>query len=195
MSAPSGFERRTAQKKRSILETTQALFVEKGMASLTISEIAKKAGVSQVSIYNYFSSKEGLLEAIIRKHLEASLSRAEEVLDSDISFKEKIAVIFRLGEEAKDETDAGLLNAIEWKDPMTQRIYGKFIAERQIPFLMRFIEQGKEGGVIKKELSTEAILTYFHANRAMYRNEDLLRKGSDYIANLSHLFFYGILGN
>lgn len=190
----SGFDERTRKKKIEILESARQLVLKKGNDGATIAEIAAVAGVSQVSIYNYFNSKEGLLEALIRGHLDASLERASAILDLQISFKEKVERFFALGNEVDEETDAELLAAIDWANPRIQRIYRRFVEERQVPFLIRFIEEGKEGGAIKADLPTEAILAYFYANMEIYRDEELLKRGTRYIAALSHLFFYGLLG-
>ena len=59
---------------------------------------------------------------------------------------------------------------------------------------MRFIEMGKSGGAIKKDLSDDAIMAYLSANMSIYKNPNLFKKGKDYLISLSHLFFYGLLG-
>ena len=56
-----GFEKRREQKKKDILKAALSLFQQYGVQKVTISEIAKKANVSQVTIYNYFESKDNLL--------------------------------------------------------------------------------------------------------------------------------------
>lgn len=194
MAELSGFERRTLKKKATIRESASRLFFEKGAEATTIAEIARRAGVSQVSIYNYFSSKEGLLEEVIRGHLDASLDAAERILELDLSFRDKMERFLNMGEQLKNETEDELLDAVNWSSPAIQRIYGRFVAERQVPFLIRFIELGKLEGAIDAKLSTDAVLAYFNANMAIYKDENLLKKGKEYLSSLSHLFFYGLLG-
>ncbi len=194
MKGKKGFETRTRKKKQDILKSATDLLRSRGPERATIADIAKRAGVSQVSIYNYFQSKEGLLEAIIRGHLDASLDAADSILDLDVPFKEKIERFFALGFKMKDNTDEELLTAIDWGSPVIQRIYARFVEERQVPFLIRFIEAGKAEGAIRKDLPTEAVLAYYNANMAIYSDENLLKKGTEYLAALSHLFFYGLIG-
>lgn len=55
------------QKKKLILETALELFAESGFHSTSISQIAKKAGISKGLIYNYFESKKEVLDEIIRE--------------------------------------------------------------------------------------------------------------------------------
>lgn len=55
---------KTEARRTKILEAAQSVFAEKGFHDATIAEIARAAGVSEGSIYEYFSSKEGVLFAI-----------------------------------------------------------------------------------------------------------------------------------
>ncbi len=51
-------------RKKLILDTATKVFARQGFQQATITEIAKEAKVSEASIYEYFSTKEGLLFAI-----------------------------------------------------------------------------------------------------------------------------------
>ncbi len=55
-------------RKTQILRTAERIFGEKGFQDTTISEIAKEAKISEASIYEYFSTKEGLLFSIPTKN-------------------------------------------------------------------------------------------------------------------------------
>ena len=57
-----------ATRKTQILKTAERIFGEKGFQETTISEIAKEAKISEASIYEYFSTKEGLLFSIPTKN-------------------------------------------------------------------------------------------------------------------------------
>lgn len=189
-----GFARRTRQTKAAILSAARSLFLSRGPLGTSIADIAREAGVSQVSIYNHFDGKDALLAAVVREHLDAQLTKAEAVLDLELPFTEKVARIFALG-AAEDEavTDESLAN-FDWADPKIQAIYDTFLAERQVPFILRFVDMGKQDGAIKEDLSGEAVVAYMEAFRHISRDPDLLQKGRDYLTSLSHLFFYGILG-
>src|SRR4030067_385446 len=56
-----GFERRRAQSKEDILRAAEELFSRFGADKVSINDIARKAGVSQATIYNNFGSKENLV--------------------------------------------------------------------------------------------------------------------------------------
>ncbi len=58
---------KSKDKSSSIIEAALKVFGEKGYHNATIAEIARAAGVSEATIYEYFGSKEDLLFAIPRE--------------------------------------------------------------------------------------------------------------------------------
>jgi AcrR family transcriptional regulator len=61
-----GFEKRCQNKKEAIMASLE-LFEKFGYNKVTVAEIAKRASVSQVSIYNFFESKENLKKELLNK--------------------------------------------------------------------------------------------------------------------------------
>lgn len=61
-----------------ILEAALELFAHQGFHNTTISQIAKRAGVSKGLIYNYFSSKEDLVGGIIKQAMDTG----EEIMST-----------------------------------------------------------------------------------------------------------------
>jgi AcrR family transcriptional regulator len=69
-----------ASVREAILRSATELFTEKDYSTTTLSEIARRAGVSMSNIYNYFGSKLEILFAVYEPWLDARLDRlAEEV--------------------------------------------------------------------------------------------------------------------
>jgi AcrR family transcriptional regulator len=53
-------ERKKLQTRDTIRETAQRLFGERGFDSVTVAEVARAAGVSEGTVFNYFPTKEDL---------------------------------------------------------------------------------------------------------------------------------------
>ncbi|MET9426356.1 TetR/AcrR family transcriptional regulator [Streptomyces sp. NPDC003036] len=85
---------RAARKRQAIVEAARALFLREGFG-VGMDAIAAEAGVSKVTVYNHFGSKEALFTAVIAGALD-------ETLDDDSS-----AALARLA----DTEDAGDLRA------------------------------------------------------------------------------------
>ena len=60
------FEKIREQKKKLIMETALELFAKKGFDATSMSQVAQKAGISKGLAYNYFKSKQEILDSIIK---------------------------------------------------------------------------------------------------------------------------------
>lgn len=67
-------------KGAAILKAAESIFARKGFHAATISDIAKKAKVSEGTIYEYFSSKEELLFSIPAKTIQQYQDKNREIL-------------------------------------------------------------------------------------------------------------------
>ena len=70
-------EKMRAQARAAILEGALAVFGEKGFGGATTAEVAERAGVSKGLVFNYFPTKDALLEALIEHVLGESLGHWE----------------------------------------------------------------------------------------------------------------------
>ncbi len=68
------------KKAAAILKAAEHIFAQKGFQTATISDIAKKAKVSEATIYEYFSSKEELLFAIPAEIIHQYQEKNREIL-------------------------------------------------------------------------------------------------------------------
>lgn len=64
------------EKSAAILQAAAALFMQLGMSRVTMDDIAKKAGVSKLTVYNHFGTKETLFQTMIRNKCESSMNDA-----------------------------------------------------------------------------------------------------------------------
>src|SRR3954453_17319310 len=81
-------------KRRQIIEGARAVFLAQGFDAASMSDIARKAGVSKGTLYVYFKSKDELFEAITE---EQCSMQAERVFQLDEADRDVAAVLFRLG--------------------------------------------------------------------------------------------------
>jgi len=67
--------------KIKILQSAVDLIIEKGFDNASLREMAKNAGVSNPTIYNYFPSKEKLLYAYIEQKHKVAITTIQEIED------------------------------------------------------------------------------------------------------------------
>ena len=79
--------------RKQIIDATSACFAEHGYDKTTFDDVAKKAGISRTLIYSYFKSKQEFFFAMMDEKHKKYLLQSQEVLESDLSGKEKLRTI------------------------------------------------------------------------------------------------------
>lgn len=84
------------QKRLFIAQSATQLFLEIGYSKLTVSEVAKNAGVAKGSIYKYFDSKEDIVFAIIENEQDSYDKEILSKIQSANTIEEKVLALFDL---------------------------------------------------------------------------------------------------
>ena len=90
-----GFERRKEQSKEEIRKAAGELFSQFGVDKVSIADIARKAGVSQATIYNNFGSKEALTREFVTMMVEQLVHSVQAVLTPEMPYGEKMAAFIQ----------------------------------------------------------------------------------------------------
>ncbi|MDR1068906.1 MAG: TetR/AcrR family transcriptional regulator [Clostridiales Family XIII bacterium] len=191
----NGFEKRTQEKRNGILRAAVALFSERGIQKGSVAEIAAGAGVSQVTIYKYFESKENLARCALEQYYNGLLRSFIDVIDSARPFAEKVEQAFFAPLKTQSAGAAAF-----WDDAISEKFRDITLEYEQklAPHMMRFIEQGYECGHFDKSYSVETLLLYLNvfgvnAMKQLGTLEAGGKKKQIYEEFLS-LFFYGVAG-
>jgi AcrR family transcriptional regulator len=139
MARPDGLrERKRQQTRQSLISAAMRLFADKGYEQTTVAEIAAAAGVSTMTFFNYFASKDEVLFPHLSSRIDAAVAvigqrRPEESI-ADILIR---AMEQMLADAVRDELAAGLASArLPWVlsvpavQAATLRRY--FLAETQL---------------------------------------------------------------
>jgi len=190
----NGYEKRTAAKKAAIIEAARELFARRGVRDVSISEIAKRAGVSQVSIYNYFDDKNALAKEAFIAYIEAEIANFEMILGQDIPFAEKMELIIQGKSSVVTQTGLSNFGEKALGDKILQQIFQEAVRERAVAIYRNFIETGKTEGYIDKDIPTEAIMLYFMTSMSIFQQSEYMTKPGEYKMGMVKLFLYGIIG-
>ncbi len=187
----NGFQRRKDLKKKNILRAAFELFSSRGLKDVTIAEIASKADVSQVSIYNFFQSKENLVRQALFAFMDEEMKESKRVLEAEIPFREKLEKLFFITEEARGQSNPVFLLSAIASDPLMRSLMEEYYHLQTEPFILRLVEQGKDQGTISKDLSDEAIRLYIQALQGILAQPGLSQQAR---RDIDELFFYGFQG-
>lgn len=82
----------------------QTMMSKTNAQSISVSDIAKEAGIGKGSIYYYFKSKEEILEAVIERSYSAAIEKSKKLLETpDMEALTKMEIIFRTCRESSLE--------------------------------------------------------------------------------------------
>jgi AcrR family transcriptional regulator len=145
------------EKRSNIACSCKEILLQHGIKNLTISQIAKTAGVGKGTIYEYFENKEDIVFEIITMFIVAHENKLQEITDQNVSTKDKLFHFFYMIHE--DENSNKQLN-----------IYREFLAismtngtQEMVDFNIKcrgkftdILGQIVKEGIMKGEIRTEA---------------------------------------
>jgi AcrR family transcriptional regulator len=197
-----GFARRKEQSKEDIRRAAEELFSRFGADKVSVNDIARKAGVSQATIYNNFGSKDELVKDYHHNIFEALASRFRGILVWKKSWFEKfqgimqsvIDVADRYNLETGKTGQTGKPNMISGQTTPSDNAIR---TEIETTF-RKFLKEGREQGNLRTDIPDEAIITYIRLFQYSITNNpeihDLIRRDAKLYQNLVTLFIYGVSG-
>lgn len=143
------------KKSDLILDALQRLLSEKELETISVSEVAKEAGIAKGGIYYYFPSKEAMMKALIERNYRKPLEKAKLLTgQTDVSPLTRAAMIFHACVSSYEE-----FNRIFPKSPQKSEQETAFLHQNHMrhlieelkPVLTDILEQGIEAGQLRFE--------------------------------------------
>lgn len=173
-------------KQRRVLLSSLKLFSEIGFENTTSSLIAERAGVSEGTVFSYFKTKEGILEAILSTFLEqvipeviADFSEKKFTVDQEtFPFFLKSIVRDRLFFIQENQMHVKILLGRSFIDKNLSIQLGNIIVQSIIEPISPVLNQFKENGVIR-DWSNERIVRYILSMSLSYALPMILNDNED----------------
>jgi AcrR family transcriptional regulator len=193
-----GFEQRKERKKESILLAAQELFQVYGFKKVSINDIAGKAGVSQVTIYNHFGSKDDLVREIARTQFENMLEKYREIIKSDMPFPEKMETIVFDKTQIAAQYHGEFTQTLLRSDPQMRQFVESLWQKDVNQMTLDLLEDGRRQGFVSPDISRKAIMLYLEIfRRGVFASTDLiagLKPNVKLFRELNFIFIYGLVG-
>jgi AcrR family transcriptional regulator len=152
------------ETRHRIARTTAELHEEKGVAQTTVAEIARRAGVTRLTVYNHFADLSELLPACA-----AHYERLHPLPDLGSAL-----ALARPGERVR----GALARLYGWYRE-TERMYGKLLSDRtSVPELDRFLKQNFDR--MQAELADDLAAGFSLRGRRAERTHALIRLALDF---------------
>lgn len=193
----NGFERRKEQKKSSIRQAAMELFKVHGFDKVSIGDIARKARVSHVTIYNHFGSKEELVKDVIKTAVQGLVDLSREIIESDRPFLEKLNLIVFNKARIASQYQGELMKLVIRDYPEMQGFIEELWQQQINPIFDTLIAEGKKLKYIHPDISQKAIRYFFEIIRngafADTRMLDKLEVDEKLAHDLNYLFIFGLI--
>jgi TetR/AcrR family transcriptional repressor of mexJK operon len=145
---------RDPERCRRILEAARNHFYAHGLERASVDAIAAEAGVSKMTIYSNFGSKEGLFEAVVQDRTDRVMggSAGVEALDPVHPRKALLAVGEQFLTLTREEDALGKFRSVygaAGAQPEACRAFYRQGAERLISELAVFLRRASQAGTLK----------------------------------------------
>lgn len=147
-------------KRDEIIHAASSLFKEKGYKSVTLAQIAEKAGVDRATVYYYVGSKEELFRTGVQDIVGKNAARAQKIyrdksLDAAQKLRQLVEMLMCSYEEhyphmyvyIQEEMHQVSTDDSEWARAMSNHTH------RWETIFMKLFEEGVEQGVFRNDLS------------------------------------------
>lgn len=95
-------------RRTELLDMAAELFAERGVRATTVRDIADAAGILSGSLYHHFSSKEGMVDEILRGFLDELFGRYREIAAAGLSSRATLEALVLASYEAFDRSHAAV---------------------------------------------------------------------------------------
>ena len=181
--------------KERIIENASTLFFQKGVKSMTMTDIANELGISKRTLYEVFRDKEDLLENCISAHIakadksiQALIEHSEDVIDS----------MMRIYAQSLDEMRMVNRSFMYDLKKYHSRLYKKVEQNQRddVSKLLPLFKKGIEQGLIRKDINFEIILWLVQSQFRALMNDEYFPKDkyslNDFIEAIILNFMRGI---
>jgi AcrR family transcriptional regulator len=194
----NGFQKRTELKKRNILEAAQELFEDSGFKHVTIHEIARRAGVSPITIYNHYGSKEILVREIVKSVFSDIIEKFRVILKEKDKFPQKLESVLYLTTTLASRFQGELFGPVLLGDAEIRRLEESVWKKERQVLIVELFKQGKEQGYISRKISQKSIEVFMEIFRRGIISDRALLSAIEHNQKLFHdlgfLFLYGLDG-
>ncbi|ARI77373.1 TetR/AcrR family transcriptional regulator [Halobacillus mangrovi] len=161
--SPKVSKEHLAKRRAKILNAAKQVFIEHGYERTTMKLVMDAADVSRGGLYQYFSNKEDLYEALLEADLSEAVSATEETLETEVKSHWNLLKQKMFGEDGKpdDEMDPMAPSNLEFfitgRNDSRRRKYGHERYKLGLKLYANVIIAGQQTGEFSSKHDGELI--------------------------------------
>ena len=143
--------------RETIVEKAAELYMQFGIRSVTMDDIARDLSISKKTIYQYFKDKRELVNTICRVHLDMEEERFVGVAVESENSVHELILVSKCLRESMQEMKVNIMNELKKFYPEAWKMYHTFKSSVMRESIMTVINRGKKEGYFRPELDAELI--------------------------------------
>lgn len=154
---------KTSLTRTRLLKAAQEVFAEAGITGATTKEIARVAGVNEVTLFRHFHSKEQLLAAVVQQSTALQMEALAHQDEWTQNLKEDLTHYGSLYNQMLEEHE-GLIRTLIGEAKRHPEVAHQIIAEAIQPLrekLITYLKSAQEKGIVRPDLPIEPSVDLF----------------------------------
>jgi len=157
--------------KERIIEEASKLFFQKGIKSMTMSDIASHLGISKRTLYEVFEDKEELLEACIDSHTKHADQKIKELVNESENVIDAMMRIYAKHLNDRHKLNKSVIHDLRKYHP---RLYQNIECRQKEDsnIFIPLFEKGVKQGLLRTDINSEILMWLLKAQFRMLMEDD-----------------------
>ena len=150
-------------RRDELLELAATMFAERGLRATTVRDIADSAGILSGSLYHHFSSKEEMVDELLRGFLDWLFDRYQQIVATEPNPLERLRGLFMASFEAIEDLHAQVVIYQDEAKRLSSQERFSYVEERnkeQRKMWVDVLNQGIEEGYFRPDIDVDLVYRF-----------------------------------
>lgn len=150
-------------RRDELLELAATMFAERGLRATTVRDIADSAGILSGSLYHHFSSKEEMVDEVLRDFLDWLFARYRQIVDTEPNPLERLKGLFMASFEAIEHRHAQVVIYQDEAKRLSAQERFAYVEQRnqeQRKMWLDLLNQGVEEGYFRPDIDVDLVYRF-----------------------------------
>jgi AcrR family transcriptional regulator len=150
-------------RRDELLGLAATMYAERGLRATTVRDIADGAGILSGSLYHHFSSKEEMVDELLRSFLDWLFERYREIVDSEPNSLERLKGLFMASFEAIEHRHAQVVIYQDEAQRLLSQPRFSYIEDmnrQQRKMWVEVLNQGVDEGYFRPDLNVDLVYRF-----------------------------------
>jgi AcrR family transcriptional regulator len=181
------------ETKSDILKTTESLFNQFGIKSVSMDDVASKLGVSKKTLYKYYNSKDELVKEVLLNKL-GTFHGCIIQIQTDGDAIDEVLSVFKNVSEVMSKNNPVMIYDLKKYYPKAFSLFEEFRNQKIREHFLNNLKRGVAEGLYRKNVNGELLARIYFNIIEFISGPDLVEIEPDFRKRYSEVFVYHLRG-